>query len=59
MENKKEDLMEIILILLALLIVLDLASWRWGVNSTDDLDSCEWERRRHWGENLGDQLGVC
>ncbi len=51
--------MEIILILLAVLIVLDLASLRWGFNSTDDPDSCEWERRRHWGENLDDQLEAC
>jgi len=51
--------MEILLILLVVLIVLDLASWRWGFNSTEDLDSCEWERRRHWGESSGDQLEVC
>jgi hypothetical protein len=53
MENKKEDIMEIILILLVAFIILALASLQWGVDSTDDINSCEWERRRHWEENLG------
>ena len=47
MENKKEDIMEIILILLVAFIILALASLRWGVDSTDDINSCEWERRQH------------
>jgi hypothetical protein len=38
--------MEIILFLLAALIVLDLAAWKWGVDSGDGIDSPEWERRQ-------------
>jgi hypothetical protein len=30
------------------LLALDLAAWRWGVDSTDGPDSPEWERRRDW-----------
>lgn len=37
--------MLILLIILALLLVLDIAAWYWGVDSTDKIDSCEWERR--------------
>ena len=37
-----------IIILIILFIVLDIAALRWGVNSTDDIDSPEWERRRNW-----------
>ena len=33
--------------LVALLFVW-LAALRWGVDSTDGLDSSEWARRRHW-----------
>jgi hypothetical protein len=41
--------MMIILALLIAFIVLGLASWRWGVDSTEEIDSCEWDRRRNWG----------
>ncbi len=41
--------MEIIIILLVAMIVFGLASRRWGVDSTEDIDSCEWDRRQHWG----------
>ena len=41
--------MIIILALLIAFIVLDLASLRWGVNSTEEIDSREWDRRRNWG----------
>jgi hypothetical protein len=34
-----------LLIVLALFIVLDLAALRWGVDSTERVDSCEWDRR--------------
>jgi len=37
-----------IIILTILFIVLDIAALRWGVNSTDNIDSPEWERRRNW-----------
>jgi hypothetical protein len=40
--------MEEFLIVLALLIALDLASLRWGFDSTDKIDSPEWERRSIW-----------
>ena len=30
------------------LLVFEVAAWRWGVNSTDGLNSPEWERRRTW-----------
>ena len=39
--------MDIIAILIAL-IALALASLCWGVDSTDDIDSTEWERRQRW-----------
>jgi hypothetical protein len=41
-----------ILLLLIALIVFDLASLLWGKNSTDDLNSCEWDRRNAWSEAL-------
>jgi hypothetical protein len=39
--------MEFIAILLLALIVLDIAALRWGKDSTDGIDSPEWERRKH------------
>ena len=30
------------------LLALDLAAWRWGVDSTDGLNSPEWQRRGDW-----------
>lgn len=41
--------MMIVLALLIAFIALALASWRWGADSTEDFDSCEWNRRRNWG----------
>ena len=40
--------MEMLLIILLALIVLDLAARRWGVNSTEDFNSPEWDRRKDW-----------
>lgn len=40
--------MFIFFIILAVLIVFDLAALRWGVDSTDTIDSAEWERRAQW-----------
>jgi hypothetical protein len=40
--------MAMILILLILFIVLAVASCYWGFDSTDKVDSPEWERRRNW-----------
>ena len=36
------------LVLLAIILVLDMAAMRWGVISLDGPDSPEWERRRNW-----------
>ena len=35
-----------ILVLVLLLIAFDLAAMRWGVTSSDGINSKEWERRR-------------
>ena len=37
-----------ILVLLIMLVLLDIAAARWGINSIDGPDSPEWERRRNW-----------
>lgn len=34
-----------IIVLLVLLIVLDIAALRWGYDSSDGIESKEWERR--------------
>ncbi len=39
--------MELLGILLVL-ILFDLAAWRWGADSTDGFDNPAWERRRAW-----------
>ncbi len=39
--------MIVMLVFILALILLDVAAIRWGVDSTDGLDSREWERRRH------------
>jgi hypothetical protein len=44
--------MEAITVLLIALIVLDIAALRWGVDSTDGINSPEWERRRRRGSIL-------
>jgi hypothetical protein len=41
--------MMIVLALLIGFIVFDLVSWRWGVDSTEAVNSCEWDRRKDWG----------
>ena len=40
--------METLLILIMLVVVLDIASLRWGYDSTEKIDSPEWERRVAW-----------
>jgi hypothetical protein len=40
--------METMLILLILCIVLDIAAQRWGVDSTEQMENPEWERRWTW-----------
>jgi hypothetical protein len=39
--------MDIIIILIAQ-IALALAALHWGVNSTDGINSTEWQRRQRW-----------
>jgi hypothetical protein len=39
--------MEALVILIGL-VALAVASWFWGADSTDDIKSPEWERRRTW-----------
>jgi hypothetical protein len=41
--------MVMLLVLLLSLIILDFAARRWGVNSTEDFNSPEWDRRKNWG----------
>ena len=36
-----------IIMVLALFLILDIAALRWGVDSSESVDSCEWERRWH------------
>jgi len=36
------------IILLIVVVVLGIASLRWGFDSTDDINSSEWERRKQW-----------
>ncbi len=35
-------------VILAVFIIFDLVALRWGVDSTDTIDSAEWERRTLW-----------
>jgi hypothetical protein len=37
-----------LLIVALTIIVLDMASLRWGVDSTDGMNSLEWLRRQQW-----------
>jgi hypothetical protein len=41
--------MEIVLVILLAFIVLDLVAWRWGIDSTEDFNSHEWNKRKNWG----------
>jgi hypothetical protein len=44
----REVEMEGILVLIVGAILLDLAALRWAVDSTEGLDSAEWQRREAW-----------
>lgn len=46
--NKKEKKSMLILYLLFSALALALAASRWGTNSGDGIDSCEWQRRQDW-----------
>jgi hypothetical protein len=41
-------MMEIIFILFAALVAIDLAAWKWGCDSREVVDSPEWERLHNW-----------
>ena len=47
-KENKEIVMLTIITLLALLIVFDITAMRWGVDSTDGINSLEWIRRQLW-----------
>jgi hypothetical protein len=40
--------METLLFVILLLVVLSIASIRWGVDSSDGINSPEWIRRQNW-----------
>jgi hypothetical protein len=44
----EEGMVEIVILLIMLTGLLDIAALKWGVNSVDDIDSPEWERRQRW-----------
>ena len=46
--------MDIIMLLFVLIgiVLLDIVAMRRGLDSRDDLDSPEWERRKLWGMSL-------
>lgn len=37
-----------VLVFIAMLLVLDIAAWRWGASSIEGVDSHEWKRREAW-----------
>ena len=45
--QNKEVTLEL-LVFLAVLLLLNIASCYWGVNSLEDIDDPEWDRRRAW-----------
>ncbi len=51
--------MLIIIIIVALFIVLDVLALRWGFDSSERANSCEWERRAHWLSGADDQWTAC
>ena len=48
-----------IIMFIALFIVLDIVALRWGVDSTDTVASCEYDRRWQWYNHVTDQHEVC
>jgi hypothetical protein len=50
---RKEIIMETLFIVIMLFIVLDIASLLWGFDSTEKIDSPEWERRTAWHASHG------
>jgi hypothetical protein len=37
-----------LIIMVALIILLDVVALRWGMDSRDDINGAEWERRTSW-----------
>ena len=48
-----------ILVLVLAFVLLDMAALRWGTNSTEGINSCEWSRREHWGKKTSEQVEGC
>jgi len=44
--------MELIFSLLLILLVFDIAALNWGVDSTDPINSPEWEKRARRGRSF-------
>jgi len=40
--------MTFLIIMVVLFVLLDIAALRWGINSSEDIDGAEWERRWRW-----------
>jgi hypothetical protein len=40
--------MAILFLIILAFVVLAIAAYRWGVNSSDGVNSSEWERRQCW-----------
>ncbi len=40
--------MDAIFIVLVVVIALNVIAWKWGADSSERLDSPEWERRSRW-----------
>jgi hypothetical protein len=51
-DGLKEDTMETLLVFIMLVIALDIVALRWGFDSTEKIDSPEWERRATWNTHL-------
>jgi len=47
-----------IIMLIALLIVLDMAAVRWDIDSSETFASCEFDRRWQWYNHVNDQSAV-
>ena len=47
-----ETLLILVILFIVLFIVLDIASLRWGFDSTEKLEGPEWERRGTWSAHL-------
>ena len=48
-----------LLIFVLAFVLFDMAAMRWGIDTTEGMDSCEWNRREHWGEKTSKQVEVC